>query len=466
MGAMYERLSMEWWWATFARTWAHSSTTLAYQNTLSALRSILVAGLTTRLLYPFFGCLGPRLHIPLEYSSYLIERGQLELAVETIEQGKVLIWSEMFGLRSSTRQLRRANPNLADRLAHFTQALEAINTPISADQGGPDAFSPAFEELQRLLEGRQEVIQKIRALQGFANFMKANTFRTLQFAAAQGPIIIINHCHWRCDVLIVLHDSSPSLIPTNEGLYERANTRNDSGVDSRQYEKELLQELGIPKQSRIWWYPTSVFCSLPLHAMGPRYFSDIYSRASPKPDPQLSLLLVAQPDRSTPGVWGEMQAIQSIRIPVTVLAVVENLPNHTLAHFACHGSLGAEVPLDAAIRLYGDDRLTLRDIANLRLPPAELAFLSACHTAEPTDGDDPTEGLNIAAAMQYHGFRSMADADGRDISEPFYEHLLARGSESHDVPLGERSARALRDAVRRLRKRKDITVGRWANWVH
>ncbi len=45
---------------------------------------------------------------------------------------------------------------------------------------------------------------------------------------------------------------------------------------------EKLRMLGIPEQSRIWWCPTSVFCSLPLHAMGPipsgdtseRYFSD------------------------------------------------------------------------------------------------------------------------------------------------------------------------------------------------
>jgi len=30
-----------------------------------------------------------------------------------------------------------------------------------------------------------------------------------------------------------------------------------------------LNELNVPEQSRVWWCPTSVFCSLPLHAMSP-----------------------------------------------------------------------------------------------------------------------------------------------------------------------------------------------------
>ena len=211
---LYERLDNEWRWATFSRMWAHSSTTLAYQNTLSALESVLTAGLTTQMLHPFSVHMGPRLHIPLEYSSYLIERGRLDSAVETIEQGKALIWSEVYGLRSSTRRLRRVNPGFAERLAHSTQAIEAIDTPT------PDTFSLAFEELQRHLRGRMEIFQRIQALLGFENFTKSIPFHNLQTAAAKGPVVIINHCHWRCDILIVLHNLPTSLIPTSEGFLQ------------------------------------------------------------------------------------------------------------------------------------------------------------------------------------------------------------------------------------------------------
>jgi hypothetical protein len=521
--AAYERLDNEWRWATFSRMWAHSSTMVAYQNALSTLQSVLTAGLTTRMLYTFFVHMGPRLHIPLEFSSYLIERGRLDLAVETIERGKALIWSEIYGLRTSIRRLRRVSPSLAEELAHFAQALEALDTPTS------DTFGLAFKNLQGLLRGRQKVIQQIQALPGFEKFTKSVPFRSLQNAAAKGPIVIINHCHWRCDILIVLHNSQTSLIPTAEGFYDhtsdlgsRLKDAREYGLDSEQYRRELhfvlkelyklvgqpvverLQELGIPEQSRIWWYPTSVFCSLPLHAMGPvpsthgheRYFSDIYvcsytptlgalieSRISlvPRPDPQPSLLLVGLPDASLPGVWAEMEAVQGLSIPVTTLssehatrsAVADGLQSHQLVHFACHATLELGKPLEAEIKLHGEDRLTLNDIATSRLPPASFGFLSACHTAMSTYEGDPTEGLNIAAAMQYHGFGSvvgtmwkMVDTDGKDISESFYRYLLARSEESSNVLLGERSARALRDVVQVLRRKKGMTLERWVNWVH
>ncbi|KAH9032349.1 hypothetical protein EDB83DRAFT_2418883, partial [Lactarius deliciosus] len=32
---------------------------------------------------------------------------------------------------------------------------------------------------------------------------------------------------------------------------------------------DRLRQLNIQGQSRIWWCPTSVFFSLPLHAIGP-----------------------------------------------------------------------------------------------------------------------------------------------------------------------------------------------------
>jgi len=63
-----------------------------------------------------------------------------------------------------------------------------------------------------------------------------------------------------------------------------------------------LNELNIPEQSQIWWCPTLVFCSLPLHAMGPipsdmghpQYFLDLYI---PSYTPSLSALIVLPPEQ-------------------------------------------------------------------------------------------------------------------------------------------------------------------------
>jgi CHAT domain-containing protein len=535
-----ERLIIAWWWATFAREWDHPSTTLAYQNTLSALQCALTGAFAVQWQASTIGRLGSKIHIPLDYASYQIEKGQLELAVETIEQGKTMIWSDIYGLRTSAGRLRAVDPDLADRLATVSQDLTAVNASILAhravgsrldeeeDHEHMDTFSPMFKEQRRLLRERQEIVAGIKALPGFENFMEAVRFQTLQNAASCGPIIIINHCRWRCDILIVLHNKPPFLIPTTEGFYERASTlastlldaRKKYAVESELYQQELrsilkelyervgqpvlnkLQELGTEEQSRIWWYPTSVFCSLPLHAMGPvpstdgreRYFSDIYicsytptlgsliaarTPTAPTSDRGPTLLFVGRPNESPRGTR-DMKVIRSIGVPATRLvfgnatreAVINGLQKHRLAHFACRSYREEGKPFDTALELDGGDRLALLDIVRGRVPTTELAVLSSGRTAELVDGTDFVEGLHLAAAMQYYGFGSvvgtmwdLGDVGGEDLSLGFYKETLSGGAAEDGTPPSERSARALRHMVQKLRETR-VTLQRWANWVH
>jgi CHAT domain-containing protein len=106
-----------------------------------------------------------------------------------------------------------------------------------------------------------------------------------------------------------------------------------------------------------------------------------------------------------------------------------------------------------------------------RLPTAEFAFLSACHTAELTDGSIADEVLHLTAAMQHCGFRSvvetmraMADRDGRDVAEHFYKSIFSGVDER--IPYYERSAKALRDTVQKLKRKKRIGMERWVDFVH
>jgi CHAT domain-containing protein len=88
-------------------------------------------------------------------------------------------------------------------------------------------------------------------------------------------------------------------------------------------------------------------------------------------------------------------------------------------------------PFDASFELH-KGHLTLLEIVRSHLPAAEFAFLSACHTAELTDDSIADEGLHLAAAVQYCGFRSvvgtmwaMADTDGQDLSKHFYKSIFS-----------------------------------------
>jgi len=183
-------------------------------------------------------------------------------------------------------------------------------------------------------------------------------------------------------------------------------------------------------------------------------------------------------------VKGEIRVIQALETQITSLiskhatvdTVVEGLRDHQLVHFACHGTLEDRKPFKASFELHGDERLTLLDIIRSRLPAAEVAFLSACHTAELTEDSVADEGLHLAAAMQYCGFRSvvgtmwaMADMDGRDLARHFYRNMLSdlgRDQEKAIMPVYRRSAVALRDAVQALRRKSGVTLERWVNFVH
>ncbi|KAI9435726.1 CHAT domain-containing protein, partial [Lactarius indigo] len=531
-------------WALCARAGHHPCTALAYQSAVSLMHSTLVLGPTLPVRHRLIrGRWGDLAAVPLNCASYYIEVGALERAIETLEQGRALLWSEMRGLRTSMDRLQLSDGGgaaLAEQFVAVNGELENIATSAEASEDSverlrdderhiPDAFGRMMEKAHELERKRAEIIEQIRALPGFGDFLRAVPFDVLQTAAACGPIVIINHCCYRCDILIVLNGSAPVLIPTAEDFYSRTiklkelllSTRAKHALESDQYQRALrfvleelyelvgrpviekLHELEIPEQSRVWWCPTSALCSLPLHAAGPiesdgrrkRYFSDVYvSSYTPTlsaliesrkgfahtSDPP-SLLVVAQPDVSLPGVWGEIEVVQKLAQSTTTLlgpratqrSVMKQLPHHRMVHFACHGTLEPERPFDTAfLLLRGEERLSLLDIVRSRLTTtAELAVLSVCHAAEWTDALTPDEALHLTAAMQYCGFRSavgtlwaMADTDGRDLAEHSYRRVFAE--EERAVPLGERSARALRDAVRRLRKKRGVSLERWVNFVH
>ena len=531
-------------WALLARATQHPSTSTAYETALSLMQDVAPFSPTLHLQHATFTTFLIFSHeIPLAYASYQVERGQLEQAIETLERGRALLWSEMRHLRTSIDQLLDADPELGHKFEALNRDLEELTKSIppshnlnlddvvSDDLRAGDQFGSLFRRQRGLLKERDKLIPKIRSLPGFDRFLTFPLFDTLRSAASSGPVIIVNHSKPRSDILILLHNASPSSIPTTTDFYDRANALKDKlldsrvkdGLDSSKYDQTLanvlaelydlvgkpvmerLRQLQIPDHSRIWWCPTSVLCSLPLHAMGPipsddgelRYFLDLYigsytpslsaliqsrcrdssSRSSDRP----SVLLVAQTDPSLPTVGGEIQVIRALDTDVTSLlaeeatpaAVLNGFHHHQFVHFACHGTLEENKPFEAGFELHGDKRLTLLDIVRANHPNAEFAFLSACHTAEVTEGSIIDEGLHLAAAVQYSGFRSvvgtmwaMVDEDGQVLAENFYKVLFSNPRQEQGTPYHERSAKALRVAVKKLRRKRLITLERWVNFVH
>ena len=533
----HAQLTISFFWATTARRFRHPSASTAYDRAMSLFQVTLTFAPTLEKQYSRLVATRGNLEtIPLDYTSYRIHAGHLKQAIETLERGRGLLWSEMRGLRTSIDQIRLVDSNLADRFSAVNHKLETLALTFSLknhvdgniDLEGMDPYGHSVMRKQKLLDDRDKLITQIRALSGFDIFLKPPCFDTLRSAASQGPVIIINHSGWRSDILILLHNSPPSLIPTPDDFYIRANKLQDQllgqrkqGLESEAYEEALravlkelyelvgrpvikrLNDLKVPEQSRVWWCPTSVFCSLPLHAMGPiqsdvgppRYFLDLYIPSyapslsvlinSHKPNSQTfekpSILLVVQPDISMVRALDELKAVQRACARVTTLieatatpsVVLERLRDHRFVHIVCHGLLEPGKPFNSSFKLHQGKRLSLHDIVQSQLPNAEFAFLAACHTAELTDKSPADEVLHLAAAMQYCGFRSvvgtmwaMADEDGWDLAANFYKSVFSGAEQG--VYYHERTAEALRDAVVKLRRKKGrgMSLERWVNYVH
>ena len=261
-----------------------------------------------------------------------------------------------------------------------------------------------------------------------------------------------------------------------------------------------LIALGVPDKSRIWWCPTSKLCGLPLHAAG------VYSPKVPKPNnipdcyissytPSLlalikarsglvtrntnpNLLVIAQPDETLPMVKEEISHIQQllndidINVPEGQEAnhdtVLSGLQTHSWVHFACHGHLNDQ-PFHSSFQLHDNSHLELVKLIPAQLPDAELAFLSACHTAAGDVVGTPDEVVHLAAALQFCGFRSvvgtmwaMEDEDGCDVTTNFYQHMFCT---PEAVPNFRDSAEALHLAIKEMRKR-GMGLDRWVKFVH
>jgi hypothetical protein len=103
-------------------------------------------------------------------------------AVETLEQGRALIWSEMRGLRTSIDQIRAKDTHLADKFAAVNRDLEMLTLTISADgnddgrEGGSermDPFGHLVLQQRKLLDDRNKLISQIQTLPGFETFLKS-----------------------------------------------------------------------------------------------------------------------------------------------------------------------------------------------------------------------------------------------------------------------------------------------------
>ena len=252
----------------------------------------------------------------------------------------------------------------------------------------------------------------------------------------------------------------------------------------------------------VWWCPVGILAYLPLHAAGhhdeatagqpgPRTALDRvvssytttlrglgYARAQHQG--QGPTLIVAVPDApgvpALTGVTAEAGALAKLIRGVHVLshpdraAVLDALPRHRVAHFACHGYADFVDPALSQLVLYDYEAapLTVADISALQLT-GSLAYLSACSTAV-TRIDLANEAVHITGAFHLAGYQHVVgtlwpinDSTATDLATDFYARITDHGAQPPDAKL---AARALHHATRQIRAAYPRTPTLWAAHTH
>ena len=119
-------------------------------------------------------------------ASAAIDAGDLEAAVELLEQGRVILWSKMEQYRHPLDQLREVDRELADLLQTLNAEREHISVSSRSgllDTEGPMVLDAQMQRNRILSEDWERVVERVRTIEGFSNFLQPVPFgRLLQRA--------------------------------------------------------------------------------------------------------------------------------------------------------------------------------------------------------------------------------------------------------------------------------------------
>ncbi|KAG2120273.1 TPR-like protein [Suillus clintonianus] len=495
---------------TAAKTWTisaedmnHDSALLAYQTALKFLdQHVTILSPSPHL---FDVVRTATASLAMDAFSCSIRHGALTTAVELVEQGRAVFWTQLARLRSPLDELSLSGDTGAALEKEFKQLSISLRSALDQSTGEQ---SP---QIRQLTMQWNDVVSRIRMLPDFSRFLLPPLFSNLQKAAAEGPVIIVNASQYGCDALIILSAQDPVHVPldipqteVSELSSELQSLTEEFGASDCQYRLvsilrkvwdrvvdpvvRALRASEIHHGSRIWWCPTAEFTLLPLHAAGPygkdkNNLSDIYissytptlatlirarQRVSQEvstqhfvaigqanPDGGKELCHVAPELAIVAQHLGPVVAFKSLEdSDATVQGALDALNHNQWLHLACHGMPHRTQSFDSSFAMR-DGPLTIKEIIRSNWQNLEFAFLSACHT---TVGHEksPDEAIHLAAAMQFSGFRSVIgsmwsvdDEVALQVVSVFYRKLVD-GSGRLDCT---RAAVALHKTMKSLRKK-------------
>ncbi|QRV83058.1 CHAT domain protein [Ceratobasidium sp. AG-Ba] len=211
-----------------ARQWAQCSIKIgisplpAYQKSFALLPQLIWLGLTIRGRYDVMDKVND---LAAEAAAWAISIQSYDMALEWLEEGRSIVWSQILQLRTPFDELALVDSTLANSLKEVSSQLDgAGSTVLAANLSAKSSLKleRKAQHIHNMANQWEELVEKARRLPGFHDFMRPRTSRQLKQAAVRGPVVIISTHKTRSDALVILpHHDNVIHIPLTQFLLEQ-----------------------------------------------------------------------------------------------------------------------------------------------------------------------------------------------------------------------------------------------------
>ncbi|KAJ6545320.1 CHAT domain-containing protein, partial [Mycena capillaripes] len=197
-------------WAKMAMKHSHVSSLTAYRTAIELLPQLAGLHLDVHSRQEVLSNItGFGINLASEAASCAVMLGQYNTAVEFLDAGCSVFWSQALNLRPSLEGLAVVRPDLSEKLTEISRQLEQISFRNTSRNTFTDTHDKIISmeftgrRSRQLNDDWEQILKSIRMLPEFKDFMQPKRISGLQQAAISGPIVILTTSHSACHALIV-----------------------------------------------------------------------------------------------------------------------------------------------------------------------------------------------------------------------------------------------------------------------
>ncbi|WP_371680966.1 CHAT domain-containing protein [Streptomyces sp. NBC_01276] len=381
-------------------------------------------------------------------AAVIVERGLAAMLSDALEREP----ADLGGLQDAGRgDLVRRYHDHTHAIAELETLLDPSNRGVRRPGAPGGAAGQWAEPLKRRHEDLKSLIDEIREVDGFGDFLKPPGLQDIYAAAEEQPLVYVLATPWgglaltverggdrpghvelplerdKADLLAayLLSAKGPAVLPAISVI---------TAVLWTAVMRPVL--LAMAGHRAITLVPAGSLSFLPFHAArgsanlqpavddtyaldlmrvtyapNARTLSQAAHRARGQRGPAsrlpTRLLAVDDPEPGAASLRTDAEMTAALRrFPdhirlrggeATVAGALEHLPSCDVLHFACHGDVSLLRPLDSSLRLSGGERLRIGTLMDTRID-ARLSVLSACST-NVSGINSSYESVNLSSAF-------------------------------------------------------------------